>query len=288
MTIGEYSPLLRDGGGRSSSAQHHQAIDAHYYNITDTQSWPIAGLLVLLDRRRQPVRAELQIDNEFDNHVIEAAVRQARVVMQDQYIGGEPVPLTILTTNALRDSLEVRLSPLGTRTRTPLDGRSRWIAGAAIGVVLLLLALWAIQGFRSGEEPVAPAAAALTAPSAGAGDNVGATLQEDTAADGGEDTTKATSIPLPPSRNARADINIGMRVTVVPTLQVALRTEPGLDSGTTVGALTDSVVATVIGGPEYTEGLRDTIVWWYLQLDSGLQAWAAANTSEQALLIPAD
>ena len=34
-----------------------QSINAEYYNITDAESWPIAGLLVLLDSGRQAVRA---------------------------------------------------------------------------------------------------------------------------------------------------------------------------------------------------------------------------------------
>lgn len=92
---------------------------------------------------------------------------------------------------------------------------------------------------------------------------------------------------LPPSQNARPDLGIGMRVAIVPGLQLALRSEPGADAGQVVGAMTDGDVVTIIGGPRTTQGTSDTIVWWLVQLDNGSQAWAAANTSEQTLLVPA-
>ncbi len=288
MAAGDYSPLLRDGGGRTSSAQAHQAIDAHYYNITDTQSWPIAGLLVLLDNRRQPVRAELQIDNELDDYVVEAALRQARVVLQEQYIGGDPVPVTILTTHTLRDAIDVRLPPLGSRARRSSQPHRRYLAGGALVAVAILVVLVVSLLLRPGDQQASmPGAATSAAPAAettpaGAVVNPGATVAVAASA------RTANAAELPPSRNARPDIRVGIRVQVVPTLQVALRTEPGIQSGTTIRAMSDKDRATVIGGPEYTRGESDTIVWWYLQLDTGEQAWAAANTSDRTLLIPAN
>lgn len=285
MTTGDYSPLLRDGGGRASGAQHHQVIDAHYYNITDLQSWPIAGLLVLLDGRKQPVRAELQIDSELDDFIVEAAVREARVVLQDQYIGGEPVPMTIVTTDALRDAIDVYLPPLGSRARPQDAQRKRFLIGGGILAALVLVAvlLFAIMRPGAAEQAASAPPVATAASQVDAADQSVAEMEI-----GDAEVTGATPAPLPTSRNARSDINIGMRVTVVPTLQVALRSHPNVDSGTSVGALTDGVVATVIDGPRYTQGLRDTIVWWYVELDSGVQAWAASNTSDQTLLIPAN
>lgn len=286
MTTGEYSPLLRDGGGRTSSAQAHQAIDAHYYNITDSQSWPIAGLLVLLDNRRQPVRAELQIDNEFDDYVVEAALRQARVVLQDHYIGGEPVPVTILTTSALRDAIDVRLPPVGSRVPRFSRGRQGLWAGGALAAVAILVTVLGIALLRPGaQEGVGPVVGTPTAtveltPLAAAGMGAAPAVAPG--------ARTADTDALPTSRNARPDIRVGIRVQVVPTLQVALRTEPGIQSGTTIRAMSDQDRATVIGGPEYTRGESDTIVWWYLQLDTGEQAWAAANTSDRTLLIPAN
>jgi hypothetical protein len=44
--------------------------------------------------------------------------------------------------------------------------------------------------------------------------------------------------------------------------------------------------ATIINGPIWLEGNSDTIVWWYIRLDNGVEAWVAANTSELTLLEP--
>jgi hypothetical protein len=78
-----------------------------------------------------------------------------------------------------------------------------------------------------------------------------------------------------------------MRIAIVPGLQLALRSEPGADAGEVVGSMSDGEEATIIGGPRMTQGDSDTIVWWLVQLDDGAQAWAAANTSQQTLLVPA-
>jgi hypothetical protein len=78
-----------------------------------------------------------------------------------------------------------------------------------------------------------------------------------------------------------------MRVAIVPGLRLALRSEPGAEAGVVVGDMVDGEEATVIGGPRMTQGDSDTIVWWLVQLDDGTQAWAAANTSQQTLLVPA-
>jgi hypothetical protein len=93
---------------------------------------------------------------------------------------------------------------------------------------------------------------------------------------------------LPVSRNARSDLGIGVRVQVVPGLRVALRSQPSAEVGVTVGEMTDGDVATILAGPEYTQGDTDTIVWWYVNLPNGTEAWVAANTSTQTLLMPAE
>src|SRR5688500_14707939 len=111
MTTGEYTPLLRDGGSRNSATQHHIPINSHYFDITDIESWPVAGLLVMLDGTGQPVRAELHLYDELDAHVQEAAIRQARAVLRDRYVGGAPVPVRILETFQVREEMTVALSP---------------------------------------------------------------------------------------------------------------------------------------------------------------------------------
>src|SRR5688572_26860393 len=108
MTTVDYSPLLRDGSNRSNPAQHSLPINSHYYDITDTESWPIAGLLVLLDGQSHPVRAELHLYDDLDPHLFDSAVRQARVVLQERYLGGAPVPVRILETLQVREEMIVR------------------------------------------------------------------------------------------------------------------------------------------------------------------------------------
>jgi len=131
-----------------------------------------------------------------------------------------------------------------------------------------------------------PSGQAQTAPTASGGE-VAAESPDNT---GSSDVTPApgAGAELPASRNARNDLGIGVRVQVVPGLRLALRSEPGADRGIVVGEMSDGVVATIVGGPEYSAGDSDTIVWWYVTLPNTTQAWAAANTSQQTLLLPAE
>jgi hypothetical protein len=54
-----------------------------------------------------------------------------------------------------------------------------------------------------------------------------------------------------------------------------------------VGEFTDGDTATIVAGPELSQGDTDTIVWWYITLANDTQAWVPANTSQQTLLMPA-
>ncbi|MCC6458535.1 MAG: hypothetical protein IT328_26540 [Caldilineaceae bacterium] len=298
MTTGDYSPLLRDGSSRSSTAQHHLPIHAHYYDITDIESWPIAGLLVLLDGQQQPVRAELHLYDGLEPHVQDAAIRQARLVLQESHLGGDPVPVRILETMQVREEMLVRLPPVGTRpmnhvTALPL-GQWRPYGLAAVGVLLVVALIWMAVALLGGRGDPEGNAVVPSAPDSA--NQLVAEAQEEAPIDtggGAVSETEASNVPvvssgeLSPSRNARSDLGIGVPVQVVPGLQLALRSEPGVDRGLVIGALTDGVVATIIGGPEYRAGDTDTIVWWFVELDNGTQAWAAANTSDQTLLMPA-
>jgi hypothetical protein len=295
MTTTEYTPLLRDGSSRSSATQHHLPISSHYFDITDIESWPIAGLLVLLDGQGLPVRAELHLYDDLQPHVQEAAIRQARLVLQERYLGGAPVPVRILETFQVREEMLVRLPPVGARPSSvpalPLRWRQYGMIGAAVlGLLLLVLIVNAFlpDGDSGAEQVASNAATALD--QAGGQDVVAEAQAIDAAAD--ESTEAAAEAPaapseLPVSRNARSDLGIGVRVQVVPPLRVALRSEPGADRGIVVGELAEGDVATIVAGPEYSQGETDTIVWWLLALSNGTQAWAAANTSQQTLLMPA-
>ncbi len=300
MATSDYSPLLRTSVGRNTAVQHHQPIDAHYYNVTDEESWPIAGLLVLLDGEGMPVRAELHIDDSLDDEIIEVAMRRARLMLQDQYIGGDPVSLRVLENFQMRAPLEIRLPPLGARPALRRR-RHQWQTYAAGGAVVLAAALliWFLIGALRGDEPTTagaddpdtPQTAMLesASPSSASSDGAdNAPVEADAAAETQAVDSTAGESNLPPSRNARPDLGIGMRVRIVPGLQLALRSEPGADAGQVIGAMADGTEAVIIGGPRYTQGTEDTIVWWYIELENGVQAWAAANTSSQTLLIPTE
>lgn len=296
MTTGDYSPLLRNGSSRSNVTLHHLPISAHYFDITDVESWPVAGLMVLLDNQAQPVRAELHLYDNLDPLVQDAAIRQARLVLQERYLGGNPVPMRILETLQVREGMQVRLPPLGARpsgVQAALTWRPYYakVIAAVVGLLLLIWLVTALLGSRNDPEEGALTAATPDTPVgelAGGITEESAPIVEGAAEPSGAAAAPASGADLPPSRNARADLGIGMRVQIVPGLQLALRSEPGADLGSVLGAMTDGTEATIIGGPETTSGDSDTIVWWFVELDDGTQAWAAANTSQQSLLMPAE
>lgn len=91
---------------------------------------------------------------------------------------------------------------------------------------------------------------------------------------------------LPTSIHADPSINRSSRVRVLPGIQIMLRSHPGPSVGTQKGVMQDGEEAIVVGGSYWTEGERDTIVWWYVRLDDGTEAWVAANTSDLTLLEP--
>jgi hypothetical protein len=295
MTTSDYSPLLRSGSSRGSATQHHLPIHAHYFDITDIESWPIAGLMVLLDNQAQPVRAELHLYDNLDPQVQDVAIRQARLVLQERYLGGGPVPVRIMETLQVREGMQVRLPPLGARPMSVQAFAKRPYTMVGAGILVLVALIWLVIALQGRDGDVDPVVAdpgsgdtVATQETAGSAEVLDTTAEGEPAIEDAADAPPASSADLPPSRNARGDLGIGVRVQIVPGLQLALRSEPGADLGSVLGAMTDGVEATIIGGPEYTQGDSDTIVWWFVELDDGTQAWAAANTSQQTLLMPAN
>lgn len=265
-----------------------EAIPAKYFNITDSNSWPVAGLLVFLDSQGQPVRAELQLFDELPSHIHEGAVRQCRAVLQENFASTEPLPLRIMQMNQVRDALDVRLPAEGRRLAKP-SRKLRFTFRPArywpLGVLLVILAIGAGVWFFGGGDEEEGAAAALTGTDTAPAAAVQMAVSSPQAGAGAE--AGSAALDLPPSRNANAQIAIGMRVSIVPGLRLTLRSEPGADAGSPVGYMMDGDSALVIGGPSLSQGTSDTIVWWLVQLDDGTEAWAAANTSNEMLLMPA-
>jgi len=259
-----------------------QSSDADYFTIVDAEEWPIAGLIVLLDRRRHAVRAELHLyeDGERQN---EYALNQAQTILTDQYYSVDMVQLQVMQSYPWRETLEI---PANAAVAPENDMmafvRQYWqyiLAASALLILILLIALIA-SFFRS------PNAAEET-PSDLPAQSGSLTTQEVTAA------IEPTVAPillgeqtngLPVSRNADASLAVGQRIRVLPGFQVSLVSEPKPEESLVVGYLEEGEEATIFDGPVYAKGNSDTIVWWHVRLNDDSTAWIPANTSDATLL----
>src|SRR5262249_27247209 len=135
--------------------------------------------------------------------------------------------------------------------------------GAAILVVVALI--WVLSALIGAGRGRSASASATSTPASVSQTSEQAATATPSEADTNANAPAAVTITpanpgdFPPSRNARGDLGIGVKVTVVPGLRIALRSEPGADRGIVVGELSDSDVATIVGGPEYSAGDTDTI-----------------------------
>ncbi len=278
-----------------------QSINADFYNLTDAQGWPVAGLLVLLDRTHRPVRAELHLNTETTGQTEEMAMRQAINLIEQRYpTSAAPgtrdarVDLRILRTYQERDTVQVGLLPGQPRSSADRPPYLVW-GVVGIGAVLLILALvWLVGSLFGGDG--APTTTDLPTRTPVVQSQPGAeqsAVQPATAGDGASTAPGSAVVaetPIPPQTNGLAssrnavDFSLGQRARIRPGLTLTLRSQPGADAGEQVGFMQDSQAATLIGGPVWMPGLSDTIVWWYARLDTGQEAWIPANTSELTLL----
>ncbi len=275
---------------RNSAHTDLQQIAADYYNITSADGKPLAGLLVLLDRRQRPVRAELHLPiGTYEQQ--EVAQRQAQLLLTDRYHGEGTLTLNVLYVQIDFDRLSVPLSPPPPSGASPI-----WLRPLALGlvaVIILVAAGWFLNDLFTRGEAVATSDAA---PALVEGNTAGSAEDEATGA-GAQSAAAETPFSLisatnglPESRNA-IPLQVGQRVQVRAgsgyQVQVTLRTEPGASAGEVIDYIYEGDQATIINGPVWLEGTSDTIVWWLVQLDDGRQAWAPANTSELTTLEPA-
>lgn len=305
----------------SRSRELIQSITSDYFNISDGNGRPIASLIVLVDRARVPVRAELHLNGNPGEESSRQAVRQAQHVLEERYSGPETLPMQVWQSIARSDPLPVPLPPLEEKQRAASATTSRASARAsklsadaaerakmipwqpfAIGVAALALValLWGLVSWWRGDStPVAgPASGGVTetvntdltgvdlapveTPIPGSTGGTGGSGSDST----GANTSEGSD--LKPSIHANADLTHGMRVRIRKDLRLVLRSEPGANAGEPVGYMQNGQEAEIIGGPVQLQGVSDTIVWWEVRLDDGNIAWAAANTSEVTLLEPAD
>jgi hypothetical protein len=273
---------------RSSAHSDLQPIAADYYNITNANGSPVAGLLVLMDRRQRPVRAELHLHDSTVGPLQEVAQRQAHLLIGDRYSGNGSLPLNVLRTRLEHERISVPLAPPPPPSKIP-----GWLKPAALGLAALILfgaTGWVLNDLLTGRETVAEAPPATvldmqTIPTAPVEAST-ATATSALIVDGSGDGVRIfEQNGLPVSTNA-LPLDIGQRVRIRDGYQVALRTEAGASAGSVLGSMMGGDEATIVNGPIWLEGTSDTIVWWYVQLDDGTRAWVAANTSELTLLEP--
>lgn len=267
-------------GYRSSVSSQLQPVQAEYYTIVDAEEWPIAGLVVLVDRRKHPVRAELHLYEELTDHRNEFALRQSQAVISERYYSDEPIQLQVMQSYAWRETLQVRTG--ATPIPEPNDPlafvQQYWqyiLAGSAALVLIALI--WAVTAFFRSSEPETPATTATSAEQSQAPATPNAQVAATPA--------PAQANGLPASRNADPQLAVGRRLRVLPGIEgVALVSEPGPDQNKVIGHIKAGDEADIIGGPVLLQGNSDTIVWWQVQLADGRQAWVPANTSEVTLL----
>lgn len=265
---------------RSSAHSELQAIHGHYYNITDSNGAPLAGLMVLLDRKERPVRAELHLGDGTTGALYDQAVRQAQLLATERYYGPGQMPLIVLYARLAQDRIPVPLQPPPPETGLPGWARPALLVLAAL-IVFGGLG-WYLNDLLAGG---GSAQVAQVAPAATDQPAVPAAAPAQPVAEQPEGRIFETN-GLPPSRNALA-LDIGQRVRLREGIQgVTLRTLAGASSGEVVGHLVPPMEVTLINGPIWLQGNSDTIVWWFVRTDEGVEAWTPANTSELTLLEP--
>lgn len=90
------------------------AIAADYYNLTEEDGWPVAGLLVMLDRHQQPVRAEVHLYDNTQGRRQDNALHNANRLLITKYWSHAEeesrIPLRVMRTKQALDTLTVQLN----------------------------------------------------------------------------------------------------------------------------------------------------------------------------------
>ncbi len=251
-----------------------QGIRADYYNLTDLQGQPLAGLLVLMDRRGRPVRGEIHMNNNTADALYEIALRQSLRLIEDRYKSDRPVRLYPLRMQLNSDPLSVQprgSAPTPAIAPPPASSNPLILVGAVLLVISALFSGWFLNEWLTGDLTQTSTQTTLSAGSSSAAAAQNVLIVETNG--------------LPPSRNA-IPLNVGDRIRLLPEYKISMRTEAGAQAGVIVTHLQDADPMTILNGPIWLEGNTDTIVWWYVRVDSGAEGWVPANTSELTLLEP--
>jgi len=262
---------------RSSAHSELQAIQGNYFNITDSGGAPLAGLMVLLDRKERPVRAELHLHESTTGALYDQAVRQAQLLLTDRYFGPGQMPLIVMYARLAQDRIPVPLQP-----PPPETGLPAWLRPAALALIALIVfggLGWYLNDLFSGT--------ANTSQTALVADQTSAVESAPAQPVAEQPQGRIFEMNgLPTSTNAHP-LDIGQRVQLREGIQgITLRTLAGATAGEVIGYLEPPTQATLINGPIWLQGNSDTIVWWFVRTDNGVEAWTPANTSEFTLLEP--
>ncbi len=133
---------------RDQAVANMPAIAADYYNLTEDDGWPVAGLLVMLDRHQQPVRAEVHLyDNTQGRRQDDALHNANRLLITKYWSHSEEesrIPLRVMRTKQDLDTLTVQLNVNEQVTLAPTAApfwQNRTTVALAIVGLLLIAAI---------------------------------------------------------------------------------------------------------------------------------------------------
>ena len=122
-------------------------ISSDYYNLTETDGWPVAGLLVFLDRQHTPVRAEVHLYDNTMGRRQDTALQIAYRVLEEQYRAPSEesarLPVRVMRTRQQLDTVGVRLD-VGEPVPDPRfagGGTGQWTNARPLMVLLLAVLL---------------------------------------------------------------------------------------------------------------------------------------------------
>lgn len=277
--------------------------EAHYYEIRDNAGTKRAVLTVVLSTQMRVLHAELIYLERY--RALEPTqteiFNRAKEIVESKYLGsGFGSELVVIDGKPLGEE-EVKHNNPDPIYQPPRLFRL-WKIAATYGAVMLVFLLFGLlnrtvlaptspqPGTASlGSGAPAPLNAGLSAAESAASE-VATTLVGGTPSTAGIDplALQPNTNGLPPSTKANPRIEVGMTVRILPGYRSFIRSAAGPDSGEAVGLLEDGATAEILGGPIWMPGNTDTIVWWYVETDDGVQGWTPANTSELTLLDPVE
>ncbi len=140
----------------ADAASLSPAITADYYNLTESDGWPIAGLVVLLDRHHRPVRAEVHLYDNTMGRRQDDALNNANLLLIQRYRSlteeASKLPLRVMRTRQELDTLQVQLDiDTAPTPAQPETSRSfNWFSpatGIVTATVVIIAALLATIAF---------------------------------------------------------------------------------------------------------------------------------------------